>query len=150
MAGLSERHPLLRNQTYLSYYSWLLSLSLSLPLLSKCRLSPVYAPQGCSAHGMNRTCHRTADMFLFTGSSFSLTLFLDVENHLPLTLLGNYSHGWHWHCHYLARCEQKVGFKYLLSAFKHNLIVRSTKSFGTLNFRRFTPLFQGNLNVQNA
>jgi hypothetical protein len=43
--GLSERHPLLRNQTYLSHYSCLLSLSLSLSLLSKCRLSPVYVPQ---------------------------------------------------------------------------------------------------------
>jgi hypothetical protein len=53
----------------------------------------------------------------------SLTLCFDVENHLPLTLLGNYSHGWNWHCHYLARCEQKVGFQYSLSAFKHNLIV---------------------------
>jgi hypothetical protein len=46
MEGLPERHPLLRNQTYLSHYSCLLSLSLSLSLPSKCRLSPVYAPQG--------------------------------------------------------------------------------------------------------
>src|ERR1700693_2682276 len=111
MEGLSERHPLLRNQTYLSHHSCLLSLSLSLSLLSKCRYHQ-YMPhkarhlqQGCSAHDMNRTCHRTANIFLFTDSSFSLTLFFDVENHLPLTLLGNYSHGWHWHCHYLARCE---------------------------------------------